>query len=290
MRAIGMVVKRGDERAFVLADEVATWVSECGCHVYVAEQNAMLRHAKAMPIAEMVDCVEMILVFGGDGTLLGVGRHCIGTGVPILGINMGRVGFLTDTPAGSVLQALSKVLAGQFKTIEHISLKAEVLHNGHVLDAGLAMNDVVVQRVSSRPVEFDVRIRQQQAFRLRADGLILATPAGSTAYALSSGGPIIHPAVPAIAVVPICPHTLSNRPLIISADDDIEVRLLSQPEPANLNLDGEPMQQLTVNDVVRIRQGGPITLVYMQDHHYYNTLRNKLHWADGASRVAEDSC
>ncbi|MDQ6978578.1 MAG: NAD(+)/NADH kinase [Mariprofundaceae bacterium] len=290
MRCMGMVVKQGDARALTLADEVATWLSECGCEVYVADQPAVLHHAQTMPMAEMLHCVEMMLVLGGDGTLLGVGRHFIGTSIPILGINMGRVGFLTDTPAGSVLQALAKVLSGQFKTIEHISLKAEIVRDHEVLDVGFAMNDVVLQRVGSRPVEFDVRIRNQQAFRLRADGLILATAAGSTAYALSSGGPIIHPAVAAIAVVPICPHTLSNRPLIISADDAIEVRLCSQPEPANLHLDGEPMQQLTASDVVRIRQSGKITLVYMKDHHYFNTLRNKLHWADGASRVAEDSC
>ncbi len=279
MQCIGIIVKQGDAAAEALAHEVATWISDCGYRVCISQAGLPSQVADTMPITTMVNCVDMMLVLGGDGTLLGVGRCFIGTGIPILGINMGRLGFLTDTPAGNVSVALSQVLAGEFKTIEHISLKADIVRDGEVLASGYAMNDVVIQRNNSRPIELDVHIREQLAFRLHADGLILATPAGSTAYALSSGGPIIHPSVHALAVVPICPHTLSNRPIIISADDDVEMRLSASPQPASLNVDGEPLHDVAVNDVVRVCQSGKITLIYLPDHHYYNTLRSKLHWA-----------
>lgn len=281
IQCVGIVIKQGDERAVKLADDVATWIGDCGFCVCITDGVlASTSNAQVMPIDAMLDYVDMMLVLGGDGTLLGVGRYFIGTGIPILGINMGRLGFLTDTPAGNVRAALSHVLSGQFKTIEHISLKADVIRDGETLVSGNAMNDVVIQRNNSRPIEIDVHIRQQLAFRLHADGLILATPAGSTAYALSSGGPIIHPSVHALVVVPICPHTLSNRPIIISADDEVDMRLLASPQPASLNVDGQPLIQLAVNDVVRVHQGGKITLIYLPDHHYYKTLRSKLHWAD----------
>ncbi|MDQ6976088.1 MAG: NAD(+)/NADH kinase [Mariprofundaceae bacterium] len=280
IQCMGIVVKRGDMAAESLAKEVATWITDCGYRVCITSNGLPLQAAKVMPMRAMVDCVDMMLVLGGDGTLLGVGRCFIGTGIPILGINMGRLGFLTDTPAGNVPLALSQVLAGEFKTIEHISLKADVLRDGKTLASGYAMNDVVIQRNNSRPIELEVHIREQLAFRLHADGLILATPAGSTAYALSSGGPIIHPSVHALALVPICPHTLSNRPIVISADDTVEMHLSANPQTASLNLDGEPLIQLAVNDAVRIHQGGKITLIYLPEHHYYKTLRSKLHWAD----------
>lgn len=290
IQCVGIVVKRDDARALTLASEVAHWINECGYQVYVEADAVAVQHAEHLPLDQMIHCVDIMLVLGGDGTLLSVGRLFIGTGIPILGINLGRLGFLTDTPVGSVYDTLKKILSGHYKTIEHFSLKAEVFRSGQSLVHGVAMNDVVMQRNNyPRPIEFDVTIRHQFAFRLHADGLILATPAGSTAYALSSGGPIIHPSVEAISVVPICPHTLSNRPIVVPADDIIELRLLADSQPASLNLDGCKLLQLEVEDVVRVHRGGKITLVYPPEHHYFSTLRNKLHWANDTA-ITEDPC
>jgi NAD+ kinase len=227
--------------------------------------------------------VDLLIVLGGDGMLLHAGRHMVDAKAPILGINMGRLGFLTDTPVGSMFDVVAEILAGNFKTKRHFALRTEVVRDGTILKSGIAMNDVVLQRQTHpRPIEFEVQFRDQLMFRTRADGLVLATPAGSTAYALSAGGPIVHPEVEAISVVPLCPHTLSNRPVVVPADDEIKLALLDSPEPSALNLDGQSHMTLLQGDSVSVRKAGMIHLIYLPERHYFNTLRNKLHWAGHA--------
>jgi NAD+ kinase len=267
-------------RAEALGVELCCWLKEHGCEVFVDEGVDGGCSGNHIPLSQMPEQVDLMIVLGGDGTLLTVGRKFIGHDVPILGINLGRLGFLTDTPIGSMFDVVAEVLAGNSKTRRHFGLKAETWRDGEKLNHGLAMNDVVLQRNDHpRMIEFEMSVRDQFVFRLRADGLVLATPAGSTAYALSAGGPIVHPEVDAICVAPICPHILSNRPIVVPADDKIELTLLDSPALAALNLDGQVHMELQAGDRIRVEKVGYITLAYVPGRHYYDTLRSKLHWA-----------
>jgi len=279
MNKIGITTKPNDERAEELAMELCNWLQERNCEVFVDEHVGRTCGTVAS-LEEMPKRVELMIVLGGDGTLLTAGRRFIGHDTPILGINVGRLGFLTDTPVGSMFDVVAEVLAGNTKTRRHFGLKSETWRGDEMLSCGYAMNDVVLQRNDHpRMIEFEMSVRDQFVFRLRADGLVLATPAGSTAYALSAGGPIVHPGVNAVCVAPICPHILSNRPIVVPADDRIELSLVDSPAPAALNLDGQEHMELLAGDRIIVEKAGYITLVYLPERHYYDTLRTKLHWA-----------
>jgi len=279
MKKIGITTKPDDDRAEGLALELCDWLQKHNCDVFLDEH---VGHScgNVTPLDEMSKQVDLMIVLGGDGTLLSVGRRFIGIDTPILGINLGRLGFLTDTPIGSMFDVVEQVLAGNSKTRLHFGLKAETWRENERLNCGYAMNDVVLQRNEHpRMIEFEMSVRDQFVFRLRADGLVLATPAGSTAYALSAGGPIVHPEVDAISVAPICPHTLSNRPIVVPGNDHIDLQLIDSPAPAAMNLDGQDHMVLLAGDRVTVRKAGYITLAYLPERHYYDTLRTKLHWA-----------
>lgn len=279
MHCIGICSKPNDERVRVVANDLAAWLSERGCEV-LRDKNQSESFGQVVSLTEMSQRVDLLIVLGGDGMLLHAGRHMVDAKAPILGINLGRLGFLTDTPVGSMFDVVSEILAGNYKTKHHFALQAEIWRDGKLLQTGVAMNDVVLQRQTHpRPIEFEVQFRDQLMFRTRADGLVLATPAGSTAYALSAGGPIVHPEVEAISVVPLCPHTLSNRPVVVPANAEIQLTLLDSPEPSALNLDGQSHMTLQQGDGVMVGKAGMINLIYLPERHYFNTLRSKLHWA-----------
>jgi len=281
---IGISLKPNDARACALLHELHDWLVQRGCSVYVdqslgSEVSCTVACERVL-LADMARTVDLMIVLGGDGTLLRVARHFINSDRPIVGINLGRLGFLTDTPIGSMFEVIDDILLGNLKTIRHFSLHAEVWRGARKLAEGSAMNDVVLERSAvPRMIAFEMAVEGQFVFRMRGDALILATPAGSTAYALSAGGPIVHPAVNAISVVPVCPHTLSNRPIVISADNAVELNLVESLHGAAVNLDGEELLQLQQGDHVRIHKGGSISLVYEPDRHYFEVLRSKLHWA-----------
>jgi len=283
MKCIGISLKPHDARARTLLGELYDWLVQRGCRVVVDQHlsdEVGSPDCERLAAADMPQAVDLMIVLGGDGTLLHVARHFIDSDTPIVGINLGRVGFLTDTPIGSMFEVVEDILLGNLKTIHHFTLHAEVWRGDQKLAEGNAMNDVVLERSAvPRMIGFEMAVNGQFGFRMRGDALILATPAGSTAYALSAGGPILHPAVNAINVVPVCPHTLSNRPIVISADDAVELKLVESRHGAALNLDGEELMQLQQDDHVRIRKGGLVTLVYQPDRHYFEVLRSKLHWA-----------
>jgi len=284
VKSIGLSIKPNDARACALLGELHGWLIKKGLNVFVDQSLTVDAgcpdDCEQMPVALMPDTVDLMIILGGDGTLLHTARHFIGSDIPILGINLGRLGFLTDTPVGSMFEVVEEILSGHLKTIRHFTLHAEVWRGDHKLAEGSAMNDVVLERSAvPRMIGFEMAVKGQFVFRMRGDALILATPAGSTAYALSAGGPIVHPAVNAISVVPVCPHTLSNRPVVISADDAVELNLVESRHGAAVNLDGEELLQLQQGDHVRIRKGGFVALVYQPDRHYFEVLRSKLHWA-----------
>ena len=285
MNRIGISVKPRDARALELLAELKVWLAKRQCDFFIDASIEEDLDCQRLQLEKMPSSVDLMIVLGGDGTLLHAARHFIGSNTPILGINLGRVGFLTDTPVGSMFDVVEEILAGHLQTICHFSLSAEVWRGEEMVASGRAMNDVVLERSAHpRMIGFEMSVRDQFVFRMRGDGLVLATPAGSTAYALSAGGPIVHPAIDAVTVVPVCPHTLSNRPIVVPADREIQLRLVELPMTAALNLDGVELLQLAEGDRVVVRKGGDITLVYLPERHYFEVLRSKLHWAGQLER------
>lgn len=232
-----------------------------------------------MSIDELAAQVDLAVVLGGDGTLLSAARRLVAHDVPIIGINLGRLGFLTDVPADSMEVMLGQILDGRYHEETRALLSTVVLRNGQPVEETLAVNDVVLSKgARGSMVEIEVYVDGQFVYGLRADGLIIATPTGSTAYALSSGGPIIHPSLPAIVLAPICPHTLSNRPIVLSENSRVEIILMRGPS-ANVNFDVQNSFDLQEEDrVVITRSSKPVRLLHPQGHSHFAMLREKLHW------------
>jgi NAD+ kinase len=232
-------------------------------------------------LAELATRVDLCLVVGGDGTLLSCARVMAERGVPLTGINLGRLGFLTDIPADHLEPAVSGVLDGEYQAEQRILLGGAVRRGTETILSAPAMNDVVVSRgASGSMIEFAVTVDGEFIYTLRADGLIVATPTGSTAYALSAGGPILHPALQAIALVPISPHTLSNRPVAIRNTSRVEITLVRGHE-ARANFDVQAFCQLEPNDVVTVSSAPrPATLLHPKGYRYFSMLRQKLRWSE----------
>jgi NAD+ kinase len=222
---------------------------------------------------------DLAVVLGGDGTMLAAARSLVDYRIPLVGVNRGRFGFLTDLSSDSMLEAMSKILAGEFNTEERILLSATILRDGEVIGQGQALNDVVVNKSGvARLIELEVTIDGQFVHRQRSDGLILATPTGTTAYALSAGGPILHPTLDAIALVPICPHTLSNRPIAINSASKVEITLV-HAEDARVHFDGQMQLSLQQGDKVLVQRAEKtVSLLHPLGHSHYDMLREKLHW------------
>lgn len=228
--------------------------------------------------------IDLLISIGGDGTLLTAARRVAGATIPILGVNLGRLGFLTDIHPDQVDVATDAILDGNYIAEERLLLEATLirgLDSAGAAASTLALNDVVLQKGSSgRMFDFDTKIGGTFVNRHSGDGLIVATPTGSTAYALSCGGPIVEPSVAALVMVPICPHSLSDRPLVIPASSDIEISIADSGEPpAHVSCDGEELGEMGPNDRLRIQTASEsVTLLHPRDHSYYELLRSKLNW------------
>ena len=233
---------------------------------------------------ELAAKVDLMVVLGGDGTLIANARRMAEHGVPLVGVNLGRLGFLTDIPAEAISAAMESILDGEFNAEQRLLLSGAVRRGKQVLMSALAMNDVVVSRGAvGSMIEFAVTVDGEFIYTLRADGLIVATPTGSTAYALSAGGPILHPALQAIALVPISPHTLSNRPVAIRSTSKVEITL-ARGEDARANFDVQAHVQLEPGDVVCVAAAPkPATLLHPKGYRYFSMLRQKLRWTERTS-------
>jgi len=233
----------------------------------------------AVELAELPARADLAIVVGGDGTLLSCARVMAERGVPLVGVNLGRLGFLTDVAANQLESGIASVLDGDFIPEHRMLLHGAVQREGKTVLATLAMNDVVVSRgAMGSMIEITVTVDGEFIYSLRADGLIVATPTGSTAYALSSGGPILHPALQAIALVPISPHTLSNRPIAIRSTSRVEVTL-TRGSDARATFDVQAFQQLEPGDSVSISSATkPATLLHPRGYRYFSMLREKLGW------------
>ncbi len=232
---------------------------------------------KTASIEKIGDQVDLAIVMGGDGTMLSVARTLMHADIPLVGINRGRFGFLTDLRAEDMLVEIDKILAGKFQTESRMLLVASVYLGGKLIYQGVALNDVVVKS-GLRLIELEVEIDGKFVYKQRGDGLILSTPTGTTAYSLSAGGPILHPNLDAIALVPISPHTLSNRPIAVSSTSKIEVNLV-QVDDAQISYDGQFQLALEVDDKILVQRASKdITLLHPSEYCYFEMLRNKLNW------------
>jgi NAD+ kinase len=253
--------------------------------VLVEKETAAANSVDGFPVADYKEIgarADLVVILGGDGSMLSAARNLAGSDVPLVGVNQGRLGFTTDIASPNMLDAMGQILAGKHAIEERTMLAAEVRRGGAVAFATLALNDAVVNKGSvGRLIEFAVNIDGEFVYDLRADGLIVATPTGSTAYALSSDGPIMQPSVPGFALVPICPHTLSNRPIMVSDRSVIEVSL-KRAIDARLHLDGQLQCDLQEGDRVVVRRAEhTIKFVHPPGYSYYAMLREKLHWTEG---------
>lgn len=241
----------------------------------------------AYRLDELAHHCELMIVIGGDGTLLRAGRAMLSAGVPVLGINLGRLGFMVDIAPKKIADVLPQIIAGQYVEETRDVLTATI--NGEIL--GTAINDVVIRHpVPVSMLEFETYADDRLISHHRADGLIISTPTGSTAYALSAGGPMLHPNSGSFAVVPICPHTLSDRPLILPFDSELRVDISSRDEQgATVTLDGYNNRHMAKGERLLVhRADKPLRLIHPQDYDWYSILRSKLHWGrEKPSRTAE---
>ncbi|WP_297324905.1 NAD kinase [Nitrosomonas sp.] len=234
-----------------------------------------------LSLEEIGEQADLAVVMGGDGTMLNIARMLVSYDVPLIGINQGRLGFLTDLSADTMFETLDEMLAGQYTTERRMLLYAEVIRNGSSAFGSLAFNDVVLYRgMSSGMIEFEVKVDNEYVNTLRSDGLIVATPTGSTAYALSSGGPILHPSLDLIALVPVCPHTLSNRPIVIGPDASVQIQMQSAVN-VRINCDSHSCFDLEQTDSIVVRRfPKTVRLLHSVNHSYYRMLREKLGWSE----------
>ncbi len=236
------------------------------------------------PLDQLMDGADLAIAVGGDGTMLGVARIVARHGVPLVGVNLGHLGFLTDISADRMVETMSELLDGQYSEGQRILLEGEILRDGEVVFRAVALNDVVVSRgAMGTMIEFAVEVNGEFVYSARADGVIIATPTGSTAYALSAGGPILQPGLAAISLVPISPHTLSNRPIAISSDSEVRVKLL-RGQNGRVNFDVQSYFDPATDDVVAVRaHPKPLRLLHPVGYSYFSMLRNKLHWNERTS-------
>ncbi len=278
---IGIVAKE-EEGAAAVASELAEWLVRRG-HVIALDgvhwEQGGPRGAESLLPEERCD---LVIVLGGDGTLLSVARRCAG-GPPILGVNLGHLGYLTEVGRDNLYPALLQILAGRMSVEARTLLAATLERASGERSEFLALNDVVVAKTApSRIIELDLAIDGRPVSRYRADGLVVSTPTGSTAYNLSAGGPIVHPLLPVVVLTPICPHTLTLRPLVMPDSSQVEIRLFTLSEMVFLTADGQEGAQIAAGDRVLVRRHPQaVQLVRTAEpRSIFEGLRSKLHWGE----------
>lgn len=265
--------------------EVALFLEESGCDVVLEDQtahNTDLSNFPAMDAVGIGENCDLGLVVGGDGTMLGIGRQLARFDVPLIGINHGRLGFVTDIPFESMDKTLTPMLRGEYDEDARSLIHAQVMRGDECVFDALAMNDVVVHRgATAGMVELRVEVDGRFVAKQRADGLIVATPTGSTAYSLSVGGPILHPSIAGWVLAPIAPHTLSNRPVVFANTSEIAIEIVSGRD-ASASFDMQSLASLMKGDRIIVKRSEhQVRFLHPRGWSYYDTLRNKLHWNEG---------
>ena len=274
----------GDSTRELLAD-IGGFLREQGCQVHLAERTAQALDITDFPILDVAGIgarADLAVVVGGDGTMLGIGRRLARHGTPLIGINQGRLGFITDIPLDGYRDTLPRMLHGEYEEDHRSLMHGKVMRGGDCVFEAFAMNDVVVSRgAAASMVELRVEVDGHFVANHRADGIIVATPTGSTAYALSAGGPLLHPLVPAWALVPIAPHTLSNRPIVLADPVEIVIEVVGGRD-ASASFDMQSLTSLHHGDRIVVRRSDHrVRFLHPRGWSYFDTLREKLHWNEG---------
>jgi NAD+ kinase len=284
IKTIATIVKPNIRNAWPLVTELGKWSAKKNIELLVEESTRKLlnhsNHLNFVSREEIAEKAEIIVVLGGDGTMLATARLLGGKGVPVIGINFGLLGYLTEFSVEDLFPLLERVLTGDFHIEKRVQLYASVIRNGNRVAKGTVLNDVVVNKSAlARMIDLECWINGQLINRFRADGLIISTPTGSTAYSLSAGGPLIHPSIHAMLITPICPHTLTNRPLVVSDEEPIELVLMTPKEEVTLTLDGQIGFALKHLDRIRVKKSEHyFQLVQATNKNYFGVLKSKLSW------------
>jgi len=282
IKRVGLIGNSDKGSYASVVGEAAQLITAAGRKIYsdpVTAQHARLKTAICADARALTKQVDLLVVFGGDGTMLRVAREIAGSGTPILGINIGSLGFLTAVPSSELASALKQVWNNEFKFESRDLLQATGRANGRALKQ-IALNDIVMSRgIESRLIELDVRVDGELLTRYRCDGLIVSSPTGSTAYSLAAGGAVIFPTTEALALTPICPHTLSNRALVLPLTSTIEVSVITPKLATILSADGQVLREMFAGDQVTIRRSShAVRLMHLSGTSFCETLRRKLHW------------
>ncbi len=281
---VAIFAKVHDPRCRGIASELITWLEEKGCTPLVEEQLALqLGLPAAVLEAEIRDQAELVVVLGGDGTLISVARLFSSRDVPILGVNLGSLGFLTEITVEELYTRLEKCLEGNPRVSERMMLEVTLHREGQQIEKCNVLNDMVINKGAlARIVDLETKVNRHFLTTYKADGLIVSTPTGSTGYSLSAGGPIIHPLMSCIVITPICPHTLTNRPIVVTDESIISITVASSfDEKVYLTLDGQVGFELREGDSVEIRKALTTTaLVMSRSREYFEILRTKLKWGE----------
>jgi NAD+ kinase len=289
MKRIGIIAKKNKPEAVAVANKLMAWLRSKKIEIYIEEEiGQFLLPAPSEPSLKTIKRetipidMEMIIVLGGDGTLLSVARQVWNKNIPILGVNLGGLGFLTEITMDELYRVLERVIQDDFEINEREVLNAAVIRRGERIAEFTVLNDAVINKGAlARIIDLETTINGEYLSTFRSDGLIISTPTGSTAYNLSAGGPIVYPSLHTIIITPICPHTLTIRPIIIPDDVKIRALLKSRSEEVLLTLDGQQGFTLEFEDVVEVGKAeGHILLIKSPYRHYFELLREKLKWGE----------
>lgn len=280
MTTIGLAVNRGKPNAREVASELIRLLESRGANVVIEPEIAaqLSRPDLSLNLSQYPDHVNMVFVLGGDGTLLGIARKFAHHEIPILGFNLGNLGFLSEAEPDSLVDAVENVLSGEYNIEKRMMLETEVIRDGKILEQSCALNDVGIAKGSfSRMITSTVFVDDIYLGTYSGDGMIVSSSTGSTAYSLSAGGPIVSPSVDVLLVTPICPHTLTARPIVLSADDYVHIRVNATHEDIGLTIDGQLGFKLKVDDIIRVRRAPFNTqLVKWKKRSFFEVVRKKL--------------
>lgn len=283
LERVAIVAKAHAKEAKHVVSDLVTWLADH--HVQVSLESTLARKVgsgSGFSLDKLPKDADMFIVLGGDGTLLSVARAMRSRQIPILGVNLGSLGFLTDVAVKDLYETLDNIVGGDVDTVARTLLKAELERKGEAIATERVLNDVVITKGAiARIIEIAVDVDEQFVAVVRADGLIVSTPTGSTAYSLAAGGPIVHPSLDAMILTPICPHTLTYRPVVIPDRATVRLTLRGDPGEVYATFDGQASERMKTGDVIRVQKSrNAVKLVSVPGNNYFQVLRHKLRWAE----------
>ncbi len=281
---LGLVVKPQNPLAPDAIRQVMRWGEKNGIKILIDRTSAKLIKGEGLEHSKLLESIDALIVLGGDGTFLATARKATSHSIPLLGVNLGSLGFITEVSLDELEEALVKIKDGDFEIQERAMIDIKI-ENDHTTSTNLALNDVVLSRKNiAKMIELTISVNKKYVTRYKADGLIISSPTGSTAYALSAGGPILYPTIDAMAICPICPHTLSNRPLVIPGDSIIEIDICEEQDEVIATLDGQESIDINEHDHLTIYKSRHTTqLLKVPGRTHFDTLRGKLGWGGSSS-------